>query len=140
MNNPCIAIFFLILLFLGGFIGVSYASGWRELARYYRYQNESITSKKLLLWACLRWVSYKACLYIGANPQGVYLAVLSLFSAASPKLFIPWNDITINKKIFWGYPVFELRFAKAPTVTLMVSQKLGDFFQEASGRPLIIDD
>jgi hypothetical protein len=139
MNSMYFFIFF-VLMWLGISILLSYWSGWKELAQYYRYQNELITKRKFLRWASLRGVSYKACLTIGGSVQGLYLSILFLFALGYPKLFIPWNDIKFAKKVYWGFPVLELSFTKATSVTLMVSPELGNLFQEISGRPLIIDE
>ena len=119
---------------------LSYWSGWRELAQYYRYQNQVITKAKYFQWASMRGVNYKSCLTIGANVEGIYFSVLFLFAVGSPRLFIPWNDIKIVKKKFWWMPVLELKFVKVPFVSIMVSQGLESFFQEIYGRTFIIDD
>lgn len=151
MNSLTVQISFILcclvlLVFVswGLSISMSYFSGWKDLVRSYRYQNEVLSQTCYLHWARMRWVSYYYCLIMGGNVQGFYLAGRSVLTAGAPKLFIPWNDIEIKRKIFLGSPVLELSFAKAPSVTLMVGQLMGspsleNLFREIFGKPLIVE-
>ena len=67
---------------------------------------------------------------IGGNEQGLYLSVLFLFSLGSPKLFIPWQDISILKKKYWWMPVLELSIVKTPSIKIMMFQSLEGFLQD----------
>ena len=140
MNNPYIFFIFFICMWVGICVLLSYWSGWRELAQYYRYQSQRIIKKRYFQWASMRGVNYRSCLTIGSNAEGIYFSVLFLFAAGSPRLFIPWSDIKITKKKFWWLPVLELKLVKVPAVTIMVSQGLESFFQEVCGRTLMIED
>ena len=137
MVNPGIPISLFIFSWGGVSILISYWSGWKTLAQYYPYQNEPLSQRKLFQCASMRGVSFNNCLTIGASVQGLYLAMPFLFSVGFPKLFIPWSDIKIARKEFWGIPVLELSFAKASGVSFMVREKIGIFLQETSGRSLI---
>jgi len=109
---------------------LSYWSGWNELAQYYRYQDQPILKKKHFQWLSMRGVNYKTCMTIGGNEQGLYLSVLFLFSLGSPKLFIPWQDISILKKKYWWMPVLELSIVKTPSIKIMMFQSLEGFLQD----------
>lgn len=47
----------------------------------------------------MRWLAnYRNCLRLGANQDGLYLAVLFLFRFMHPPLFVPWSEIKITRK------------------------------------------
>lgn len=139
MHNPNTFFLFFISMWLGVLIILSYGSGWKELARYYRYQNEGVSKKRYCQWANVGGVSYKGCMTIGGNEQGLYLSILFLFSFGSSSLFIPWKDIRIVKKRYWWFPVLELSIVQAPSVKIRVAQSMENFLQEVYGRPLSIE-
>jgi hypothetical protein len=124
--------FWFAVLFL-----ISLAGGWLELGRHYRYQGRMTGARKHMQFGSLRWgVGYNGCLSVGANYEGLYLAVWLLFRPWHPPLLIPWNDITFNRRKILGVPVLELSFAQAPRVPLRLSRNMETFLKAASGRDL----
>jgi hypothetical protein len=139
LNNPLIFLPFFALMWFGIQCVLSYMSGWKQLAYYYPYNNQMIDKKKDFQWANVGGISYKGCMTIGGNNQGLYLSILPLFSFCSAKLFIPWNDIKTAKKKYWWFPVLELSINQTPTVKIMFLQSMEKFLQEIYGRPLLLE-
>jgi len=130
VHHPQIFFLFFIFVWLGIAFSLSYISGWRQLAQYYPYQNQTIVNKRQFQWANVRGISYKGCVTIGGNEQGLYLSILFLFSFGHPSLFIPWSDIKIERKKYWWFPVLELSIVQTPTVKIRFFQSLENFLQE----------
>jgi hypothetical protein len=137
MNNPNTFFVFFILLWIALAVVFSFWGGWRELARYYRYRGQVINKKKYMQSASMRGgMGYRGCLTIGANFEGLYIAVLFLFRAGHPPLFIPWHDIKIKRKTSFGFPMLELTFIQTPSITLTIPQALEGFLQSVTAKPL----
>jgi hypothetical protein len=93
---------FLFLWLVVSFV-LSYTGGWASLARKFRcrvafngmkWRGESGAMRGLAV--------YGNCLVLGANPEGIYLAVFFPFRVAHPPIFIPWNEVTLSKsRVFW---------------------------------------
>ena len=120
-------IFFLVL-WIGICMLLSIISGWWSLSKDYR-ANFPFNGKKLRMKsATLRWgTSYSGCLTIGANREGLYLAIFPIFRINHPPLFIPWKDIsTISGKYFVFFNIVKFIFRENSNAHLIVSQKLVD--------------
>ena len=76
----------------------------------------------------MRWgTNYVACLTIGANREGLFLAVFPIFRVGHPPLFIPWNDISTEDRNQRGFfPAVKVLFRKCPNVYMIFSKKLAD--------------
>ncbi len=107
---------------------LSIISGWSSLSKNYR-ANISFNGKKLRMKsATMRWgTNYGGCLTIGANSEGLFLAIFPIFRINHPPLFIPWKDIsTENGKQFVFFDIVKFIFRKSSNVHLVVSKKLAD--------------
>ena len=107
---------------------LSNISGWRSLSKDYR-ANIPFNGKKLRMKsATMRWgTNYGGCLTIGANREGLYLAIFPIFRINHPPLFIPWKDISTEKgKQFVFFNIVKFIFHKSSNVHLAVSEKLAD--------------
>lgn len=133
-------------LFIGFFIGMwlgisillSYVSGWKELAKYYVYAGQTVPKMKLIHSASMRNVSYRSVLSLGGNAEGLCLEIMFLFAVSSPKLFIPWTDMTIARNENWLDAALEMRFIKVPGIDLRIPGELESFLQGLSGNKLIM--
>jgi hypothetical protein len=130
MKNPYLFIIYFVMMWFAVLLILSYWSGWSELAQNYPYQGQPILKKKHFQWLNMRGVSYKGCITIGGNEQGLYISVMYLFSFGAPSLFIPWQDISIVKKKYWWFPVLELSSVKAPSIKIRIFQSLESFLQD----------
>ena len=129
--------FFLCFVLLWIAIGFTVAQigGWGQLARFYRLSNPFSGERWYLRSGRMRLtMRYRNCLTIGANAQGLYLAVLFLFRFGHPPLFIPWQDIAVKtgETLWWRWT--EFRFRQAPGVFLRVFGRIGDEVKSSAGQ------
>lgn len=121
-----IAIFFLI----------GRISGWATLANFYRFSGEFMGERWQFQSAQMRWkLGYNNCLTIGVNETGLYLSVFFLFRVGHPTLFIPWTEISTNKKKGYFRTYMEFRFKQAPAIPFLVTERLGQRIVKAQGNP-----
>ena len=133
LNDPRYFLpFFVLLWILVGFV-VAQIGGWGELSRYYRAGNPFNGQRWSFRSGRMRLnMSYNNCLAVGANTQGLYVAVFFLFRTGHPPLFIPWQDISVKtgKTLWW--PWTEFRFRQAPSVFLKTYGGLGEEIKSAA--------
>jgi hypothetical protein len=128
----------LVLAGLGVWIGtvvfVSRIGGWAALATVYGYSGE-LTGKYLRFQSGrLRWgINYGNCLTVGVSPRGLYLAVLFFFRIGHPPLLIPWTDISVSEQKGRWFSYLELRFRRASSIPLQVSEQLGRWLTDRAG-------
>jgi hypothetical protein len=103
---------------------VSRLGGWHRLSS--RYRLSGIFSGKVWRFQSgkFNWAGYNSCLSMGGNEKGLYVAPLFLFRFGHPPLFIPWGDITVEKKKFLTWTYSEMRFLKVPGTRLRISGRL----------------
>jgi len=129
---------FIPLYFVGFWIvicfGISLIGGWHKMGRVYAaeqpFQGESWSFQD----AGLRYfTSYHNVLKIGANPEGLSLAVFPLFRAGHPPLFIPWQDISVLPGMSLWVPIYKFEFRQVPDVPLRLREKLAMQIKGAAG-------
>src|SRR5437868_1249525 len=69
-------------------------------------------------------VHYGNCLQLGANVEGLRIAVLFPFRPGHPPLFFPWSDIAIQYERMWLSRWARLEFAQEPGVPLYLPERL----------------
>jgi len=108
--------------------------GWRELARCYP-ANLPFSGKRWWFQSGnMRAVNYGGCLIIGANAEGLHLAVLFPFRPGHPPIFIPWSQVSARETTRWRFFRFvELRFSAAPNVPLQIHRGLADKIEQHVG-------
>ena len=124
-------------LWVGISLLIAKVSGWSALAERYRTDPAMFTGWKTGFQSGRMrvWTRYGGALTVGANGMGFYLAVLAIFRAGHPPLFVPWHaiDVTQGTRFIYAYTTFHFR--EVPGVTLEVSRRLGDRVLEAGGEP-----
>lgn len=105
---------------------VAMLGGWSRLAEYYRTQTRFEGQTWRFRSGRFGWAGYNGCLTLGANHEGLYLAVFPLFRVGHPPLFIPWYDITTTEKKGFLSAYLEFKFTKAPSVRLQIPRTLGE--------------
>ena len=129
--DPSKSYYFLILflvLWIGICMLISIISGWWELSKTYR-ANFPFNGRKLRMKsATMRWgTNYGGCLTIGANREGLHLAIFPIFRVYHPPLFIPWIDIsTENRKQLIFFKSVRFSFRKNSNIHLIFSEKLAE--------------
>jgi hypothetical protein len=118
------------IFFIGMWIVVSFLlaviGGWSRLAGYYQSQAEFTGKKWHFQSGRLGLTSYRNCLIIGSNYDGLFLAVFPLFRVGHPPLLIPWSDIATAEHNGWLFTYLDFTFAQAPSIKLRVLRKVGD--------------
>ena len=119
----------IVLAGVGFWIGVGLLiariGGWAALAAAYSHSGEFQGERLRFQTAQMRWgTNYGGCLTIGANHRGLFLSVLFLFRIGHPPLFIPWTDISVSDPKGRWFSYVELRFRRAPSIPLRVSEQL----------------
>ena len=111
---------------------LSVISGWASLAG--RYGSDAPFSGSIWKWESgqMRLVGIRNCLTIGANRQGLHLAMMILFRFRHPPLFIPWREITITPKRSFFRKGMEFRLGGNGGVPLWISAELAERLRQAS--------
>ena len=130
--------FFIALFVIGLWLTVCFliavVSGWFELGRAYRAAQRFVGPTWRFQNAQFRLLTgYHNVLTVGANAEGLYLALLLLFRIGHPPLFIPWQDISVRPgKVLW-VRTYKFEIRQAPSVHLQLREKLGKRIQDAAG-------
>lgn len=73
---------------------ISYASGWNELARYYKTEQSPPVDLLNEQSGKIGGYSYKNAINVGVSEQGLYLSVNSFIRFLNmPPLLIPWEAV-----------------------------------------------
>ncbi|MCB9076221.1 MAG: hypothetical protein H6631_01365 [Anaerolineaceae bacterium] len=123
---PCLFPFVFIPMWCAVVFLLAVIGGWSRLAPYYQARSPFEGKKWGFRSGRMGMTNYNGVLTIGVNDYGLYLAVFPLFRVGHPPLFIPWYDITTSKskKFFVSY--LDFTFARMPSVTFRVPERLGD--------------
>ena len=117
----------LIALFAwpGILVLISHMSGWRELSE--NYPSPGMLDGQMFRFqsASLRLgTNYGGCLNVGVNQMGLHLSLVAFFRIGHPPVFIPWPDISTEEKRGFLFRGVELRFARCPSVPLIIAERL----------------
>jgi hypothetical protein len=110
-------------------------SGWMTLAKKFRVTSAFTGVTWGFQSARMRWTSrYGSCLNVGADPVGLKLSIMFLFRPGHPPLFIPWNEILVEKRsqILFSRQV-KLLLGREEQIPLLISGRLADRIQAAAG-------
>ena len=117
---------------------LSRSGGWHALASHYRATTPFLGTRLRFRSAQLGgWVGYNGSLTVGANREGLYLAVWPIFRIGHPPLFVPWSDGRASAEKRWVFEIAALRFAAEPAALLRISRRLAERLGQASGRTLL---
>lgn len=106
---------------------LSWIGGWHALTQRYRFKQDFVGEQWRFRSGKMRWnASFGNCLTLGANRNGLYLAVLFLFRPGQPPLFIPWSEITVQRERRWLLWRIRFTLGKDTQIPLWISQRLGD--------------
>ena len=100
---------------------IAHVFGWSSLARHYRAADRFTGKLRHFRSGKIGWSNYSGCLTVGANSEGLYLAVIFLFRVGHPPLFIPWTDIVAaHGKVLWVFGEWmEFRAKKSGSKILL---------------------
>ena len=116
---------------------LSFVGGWMALARNYRLSDTFVGKKWYLCSASFRrFVSYGGVLTIGANGQGLYLAVWVPLLVAHPPLLVPWHDVRRAKPGLFSIFNDPLELGGESPVRVSISKRLVRKLEEIAGHEL----
>lgn len=115
---------------------IGQVGGWAALAQQFEFREDFTGQRWRLQSARMRlWVHYGSCLTVGANPDGLYLAILFLFRVGHPPLFIPWREVSVPKKgVFLSIRYVELRLGHDLLIPFRINESLADRLRDAAGK------
>jgi hypothetical protein len=106
---------------------LSVAGGWRQLAEVYPAPRPPIGKPMRFQSAQLRWgTNYNGCLDFVADVDGLHVSILLPFRLGHPPLFFPWSEITYEERPSRLLSSVELRFARAPQLTMTIPKGLAE--------------
>ncbi|MDO8804124.1 MAG: hypothetical protein Q7R35_06820 [Elusimicrobiota bacterium] len=100
---------------------ISFASGWRRLARLYPAYNPPDGTRLRFQSGKVGWAAYNNCLTYCAGFSGLYMAVFPLLSFGHRPLLIPWGEIRVveEKSMFFRhYAVLAIGVPEAARITI----------------------
>jgi hypothetical protein len=119
-----IPVFFLAIWF-GVLNLVAFIGGWTRLARSYPAPAHFEGKRWRMRTGMGRFsMHYGNCLQIGANAEGLRVAVFFPFRPGHPPLYFPWADITITYERMWLSRWARLQFAQEPGVPFYLPEHL----------------
>ena len=114
---------------------VARIGGWSLLAEIYRSSEPFEGSKWRFQSAQMRWwMNYNNCLTVGTNSRGLYLATFLLFRPGHPPLFVPWTDVSVNRRPGILFTYWDFRFRRAPDLSFRINDRLKERIAGAAGR------
>ena len=113
---------------------ISFLGGWLSLSRKFRLHGKFSGPK---WWGVSGWMralaSYRGCLVVGANPEGLYLAVIFLFRFAHPPLFIPWAEIAFGRERIFFRSFVRFQLGREDSIPLTLRESLANKIKAAAG-------
>jgi hypothetical protein len=130
-TDVLLAFAFFAVIWFGVFNLVAFLGGWTQLARSYRASTGFEGKRWWMQSGMGRFsVHYGNCLLIGANLEGLRIAVFFPFRPGHPPLFFPWSDISITYERRWLARWACLHFSEEQSVSFYLperlAQKIGD--------------
>ncbi len=116
---PLIVLWF---VFLG--YAIAWLSGWWLLARFYRTLKVRLDVSWSFQSAKVSWCDYNNCLTIGVDAEGILIVPFFLIRPGHAPLFLPWNELAVERKQWWRFSWLVLTVKRAPKVPIRLSESL----------------
>ena len=129
---PCLFFTIFPLFWMGITFLLGQLGGWAALAQVYRFDGQFHGDRWGMQSGRLGFVNYNHVLTVGANSEGLYMKPLFFFRFGQPPLFIPWYDISVERKDGL-FSQMEYRFQRGPSVRLKLRQGLSNRLEQAAG-------
>ena len=127
LQPPWFFVFF-AAMWLGVGVALSYASGWRALAEWFR-STRPIEGERFRFasgsMGASNWfpVRYRGCLFITVGAEGFLLSLFFPFRLGSPPLFIPWTRVeSVTEQPAWFVDRAVIRIRGLPTKIMIVGR------------------
>jgi hypothetical protein len=132
-------LFVLLLVFCAwtaGGVFLSFISGWALLARKYKLRGHFNGHRRWFVSGRIGIVPIHQALVVGANSEGLYLAVFPLFRPGCPPLLIPWSDTSVPREHSFFVPSMDFQIGTKPSIVLSIDFDVAEEIVDAatSGR------
>lgn len=105
----------------------SWMGGWHTLAQRFRCEQAFEGERwPFRSGSMRRGTHYNGVLTLGANREGLSLAVFVAFRAGHPPLFIPWSEITATERRRWFVEGTQFVLGREEQIPLWVSKGTGE--------------
>lgn len=129
---------FLVAFWCSVCYGSAFIAGWRRLAVHYAADAATAGRRFLFRNARIGPIYYRGCVHFAATSQGLFLWLFLPFRAGSPRLFIPWRDVTAAPQKVWMFDYIVLTPAQEPDTKIRLLLPLAHEIAAASGGTLRI--
>lgn len=134
---PAFPVFFVCLWCAVCYL-LAFISGWRRLAEHYAATAAPAGTRFLFRGGKMGAIRYNGCVHFAATPEGLFIWLFWPFRLGSPRLLVPWRDITPSTEKTWMLDYAMLSFARAPGVRMRLILRLANEIAAASGGALRI--
>src|SRR5437016_3950071 len=117
---------------------VSLVGGWFQLSRKFSLIGPFDGVSEGLQSGQMRWLAkYRNSLRLGANEDGLYLAVFFFFRFMHPPLFVPWSEIKVRRQKRWLFGEYvTLTMGNELRIPLRISGTIGTHVTGCCESPL----
>jgi hypothetical protein len=123
---------FVICIWSGVNLLLSWLSGWALLARKYRLRTKFNGPRWWLQSGRLGIIPSHGAWIVGANSDGLYMAMFPLFRPGHPPLLIPWSDTSVPRNRSFYLPSMDFQIGTKPSVVLSVPAALAEKIVDAA--------
>lgn len=109
---------------------LAYFSGWERLATSYQFYGNFDGKIYHRQSARIKWTSYKGCLQVGGNEEGLYLAQMWVFSLFHKPLLIPWEKIEAEYCKMFIVDGYRLKIVSHNSLTILLYGKVFELIKE----------
>ncbi len=123
------AFFAIFPLFWLGVIWLISQFGWAGFGTYWETRDNPTGTHHALITARIGIASYRNCLNVWENQDGLFLEPIWFFKFAHPRLYIPWTDVQSIKPTqnFWLFGAkLELKHHKSIRIYGALGKKLAE--------------
>jgi hypothetical protein len=113
---------------------LSLSSGWALLAREYRHHGEFDGPRWWFQHGKVGLVDIRGGLIVGANTNGLYLGMITLFRPGHPPLLIPWSDTSVPRDRSFFLPQMGFQIGTSPAISFSVPAQLAEQIVKAAER------
>lgn len=139
----------LILAIIVGFVGFFAAlwllittlllkmAGWGSLSERFPDRSDETRKRFALQTGAigphpLASVNFKLCLTMEVCEAGLRITIMKLLAPFAEPIFIPWDELAVEKRKFLGFAYYDLLFGGEGEGHMLISKRLGRRISEAS--------
>jgi hypothetical protein len=111
---------------------LSFISGWALLARKYKIRGRFTGRRWWFVSGRIGIVPISLGLVVGANSEGLYLAMIPLFRPGCPPLLIPWSDTSVPRERSSFVPSMDFQIGTSPSIVLSVDSHVAEGIVDAA--------